>query len=81
MKETLQEFYDRLLIDKTDHKGLYQANITLWGMLIGNLTKEEEEKIDKAAMALEDVLLMFCEKSQEMIKLRGALARPVHLLK
>ena len=69
MKETLQEFYDRLLIDKTDHDGLRQASLTLWGMLIGNLTKEEEKKIDKAAMALENVLQMFCEKSQEMIKL------------
>ena len=62
MKETLKEFYSRLLIDETDHKGLYQASLTLWGMLIGDLTKEEEEKIDRAAMALEDVLLMFCEK-------------------
>lgn len=62
MKETLQEFYSRLLIDEIDHKGLYQASITLWGMLIGNLTKEEEEKIDKAAMALEEVLSMFYEK-------------------
>lgn len=62
MKETLQEFYSRLLIDKVDHKGLYQASLALWGMLIGDLTKEEEEKIDKAAMALEEVLSMFSEK-------------------
>ena len=63
MEETLQEFYSRLLIDKIDHDGLRQASLALWGMLIGNLTKEEEEKIDKAATALEDVLQMFCEKS------------------
>ena len=64
MKETLQEFYNRLLIDEIDHKGLYQANIALWGMLLGNLTKEEEEKINKAAITLEDVLLMFSEKDR-----------------
>lgn len=62
-KETLQAFYERVLIDNIDYNAVRAASITLWGMLIGNITKEESEIITNAAMAIDKVLEMFDSKT------------------
>ena len=62
-KETLQAFYERLLIDKIDHDAMRSASNILWGMLIGDITKEETEIITNAADAIEKVLEIFNSKT------------------
>ena len=62
-KETLQTFYKRLLIDKVDHDVMRSASNILWGMLIGDITKEEAEIITNAADAIEKVLEIFNSKT------------------
>lgn len=62
-KETLQAFYERLLIDKVDHDAVRSASNILWGMLIGDITKEEAEIITNAADAIEKVLEIFNSKT------------------
>lgn len=61
-KETLQAFYERLLIDNVDYDILRAASISLWGMIIGNTTEEEEEIIINAAEAVDKVLEIFNSK-------------------
>lgn len=61
-KETLQAFYERLLIDSADYDILRAASISLWGMLIGNATSEESEIITNAAEAVDKVLEIFNSK-------------------
>ena len=61
-KETLQAFYERLLIDNVDYDILKAASSSLWGMIIGNTTKEEEEIITNAAEAVDKVLDVFNSK-------------------
>lgn len=62
-KETLRAFYERLLIDKTDYDAIRAASVTLWGMLIGNITEEEGEIITNAAEAIDKVLDIFNSKT------------------
>lgn len=62
-KETLQAFYERMLIDNIDYNAIRAASTTLWGMLIGNTTEEENEIITNAAMAVDKVLEMFNSKA------------------
>lgn len=62
-KETLQAFYERLLIDKIDHDVVRAASNILWGMLIGNITEEENKIITNAADAIEKVLEIFNSKT------------------
>ncbi len=62
-KETLQAFYERLLIDNVDYNAIRAASTTLWGMLIGNTTEEEDKKIAYAAMAIDKVLEIFNSKT------------------
>lgn len=62
-KETLQAFYERLLIDKVDHDTVRSASNILWGMLIGDITKAEAEIITNAADAIEKVLEIFNSKT------------------
>lgn len=61
-KETLQAFYERLFIDNVDYDILRAASISLWGMIIGNTTEEEEEIITNAAEAVDKVLEIFNSK-------------------
>lgn len=61
-KETLQAFYERLLIDNIDYNAIRAASITLWGMLIGNTAEEEVEIITNAAKAIDEVLEIFNSK-------------------
>ena len=64
-KETLQAFYERLLIDLIDNVNydiLRAASNSLWGMIIGNTTEEEEEIIINAAEAVDKVLEIFNSK-------------------
>lgn len=61
-KETLQAFYERLLIDNVDYDILRAASNSLWGMIIGNTTEEEEEIITNAAEAVDKVLEIFNSK-------------------
>lgn len=61
-KETLQAFYERLLIDNVDYDILRAASSSLWGMIIGNTTEEEEEIITNAAEAVDKVLEIFNSK-------------------
>ena len=61
-KETLQAFYERLLIDNIDYDILRTASNSLWGMIIGNTTEEEEEIIINAAEAVDKVLEIFNSK-------------------
>ena len=61
-KETLQAFYERLLIDNVDYDILGAASNSLWGMIIGNATEEEEEIITNAAEAVDKVLEIFNSK-------------------
>lgn len=58
MKEILQN----LLVDEINRGRLYPASLILWGMLIGDLTKEEVEEINKRVMTLEAILSIFSEK-------------------
>lgn len=62
-KETLQAFYERLLIDNIDYDTLRAASTTLWGMIIGNTTEEEYEIITNAAIAVDRVLEIFNSKT------------------
>lgn len=62
-KETLQAFYERLLIDNIDYNAVRAASITLWGMLIGNTTEKEVEIITNAAKAIDEVLEIFNSKT------------------
>lgn len=62
-KETLQAFYERLFIDNVDYDILRAASNSLWGMIIGNTTEEEEEIIINAAEAVDKVLEMFNSKA------------------
>jgi hypothetical protein len=62
-KETLQDFYERLLIDNVDYNAIRAASTTLWGMLIGNTTEEEDKIITNAAMAIDKVLEIFNSKT------------------
>lgn len=62
-KETLQAFYERLLIDNVDYNAVRTASTTLWGMLMGNTTEEENEIITNAAMAVDKVLEIFNSKA------------------
>lgn len=62
-KETLQAFYERLLIDNIDYDALRAASTTLFGMLIGNTTEEEHEIITNAAIAVDRVLEIFNSKT------------------
>lgn len=61
-KETLQAFYERLFIDNVDYDILRAASNSLWGMIIGNTTEEEEEIITNAAEAVDKVLEIFNSK-------------------
>lgn len=61
-EETLQTFYERLLIDNIDYNAIRSASTTLWGMLIGNTTEEEREIITNAAIAVDKVLEVFNSK-------------------
>lgn len=61
-KETLQAFYERLFIDNVDYDILRAASNSLWGMIIGNTTEEEEEIIINAAEAVDKVLEIFNSK-------------------
>lgn len=62
-KETLQAFYERLLIDNVDYNAIRAASTTLWGMLIGDTTEEEDKIITNAAIAIDRVLEMFNSKT------------------
>lgn len=62
-KETLQAFYERLLIDNVDYNVIRAASTTLWGMLIGDTTEEEDKIITNAAIAIDRVLEMFNSKT------------------
>jgi hypothetical protein len=62
-KETLQAFYERMLLDGVDYNTIRAASTTLWGMLIGNATEEENEIITNAAMAVDKVLEIFNSKA------------------
>lgn len=62
-EETLQAFYERMLIDNIDYNAIRAASTTLWGMLIGNTTEEENEIITNAAIAVDKVLEIFNSKT------------------
>ena len=62
-KETLQAFYERLLINNVDYNAIRAASTTLWGMLIGDTTEEEDKIITNAAIAIDRVLEMFNSKT------------------
>lgn len=62
-EETLQAFYERMLIDNIDYNSIRAASTTLWGMLIGNTTEEENEIITNAAIAVDKVLEIFNSKT------------------
>lgn len=62
-EETLQAFYERMLIDNIDYNTIRAASTTLWGMLIGNTTEEENEIITNAATAVDKVLEIFNSKT------------------
>jgi hypothetical protein len=61
-RKIMQATFNRLLINQDDYEDIADTANIIWGLLVGDTTKEEEKIITDAAEAVEKVLRIFNPK-------------------